>query len=124
MMRCWLSIGGNVDDACINMAAALERMCEFAVVEAVSPFYNTKALDGVSPDYVNAVALICSDIPADELSARFKAMERDAGRCPEDKARGIVALDIDIVIVDDRVVRPADYRRPWFETGYLAILSR
>jgi 2-amino-4-hydroxy-6-hydroxymethyldihydropteridine diphosphokinase len=40
-------------------------------------------------------------------------MEHAAGRRPEDKAQGIVHLDVDLLQFDDQVLKPADFQRSY-----------
>lgn len=45
------------------------------------------------------------------------------GRHPEDKASGIVPVDIDIVMCDGVVLRQRDYSARHFRTGYEDLLE-
>jgi len=70
--------------------------------------------------YANAV--VVADAPHPPLlsaspsgvSALLKEMERESGRMPCHKACGLVNLDLDPVIFDGRILRPADFIRPYF----------
>jgi 2-amino-4-hydroxy-6-hydroxymethyldihydropteridine diphosphokinase len=66
-------------------------------VAAVSPFYETAAIGRArQPPYVNAVAVLETDLPAEALLRLFKRVERQAGR-RGGRPWGPRALDIDIV---------------------------
>jgi 2-amino-4-hydroxy-6-hydroxymethyldihydropteridine diphosphokinase len=47
----------------------------------------------------------------------LKQIERDNGRLPEDKAQGIVKLDIDLLKFDDYVLKPKDLEKDFVMEG-------
>jgi 2-amino-4-hydroxy-6-hydroxymethyldihydropteridine diphosphokinase len=84
-------------------------------VVAISPFYETAAIGRArQPPYVNAVALIDTDLPPDALIRLLKRIERNAGR-RGGRPWGPRTLDIDIVdykgIVRHWRGREADFAR-------------
>lgn len=62
----------------------------------------------------NQGARFSTDLDRDELTRRLKALERQAGRTPADKAAGIVRLDVDLVWFDGERLKPTDWERPYF----------
>lgn len=62
----------------------------------------------------NQGARFSTNLDRDELTRRLKALERQAGRTPADKAAGIVRLDIDLVWFDGERLKPNDWERPYF----------
>ena len=54
----------------------------------------------------------------DELNLRLKRYETEAGRTDEARRRGEVAVDIDIVMMDDAIVRPRDAAQDYFKIGF------
>ena len=49
---------------------------------------------------------------------RFSAeRETEAGRLPQDKPREIVRLDLDLLMCDGRVLKPADMERAYVRQG-------
>ena len=54
--------------------------------------------------FSNQVACFASDNPVEEVTACLKAIEREAGRKPEEKEQEIVRLDIDLLSCDGTVI--------------------
>ncbi|MDE6802950.1 MAG: 2-amino-4-hydroxy-6-hydroxymethyldihydropteridine diphosphokinase [Muribaculaceae bacterium] len=71
--------------------------------------------------YANIVAAISTDFGYEELRRHTKELEVKYGRKPSSKAPEEVALDIDIVIYNGEVVRPADFAQPYFIRGYRSL---
>ena len=67
--------------------------------------------------FSNQTALFETSIPAEEVRTILKRIERRNGRSPEDKAQGIVKLDIDLLKYDDCVLKPEDMEREFVLTG-------
>lgn len=71
--------------------------------------------------FLNKGFVMFSDIDIEELNTLCKNIERKAGRTPEDKKHGIVKLDVDIVIANNKVLKPCDLEREYareFEAEY------
>lgn len=71
--------------------------------------------------FLNKGFVMFSDISIEELNSVCKDIERKAGRIPEDKKHGIVKLDVDIVIANNKVLKPSDLEREYareFEREY------
>lgn len=67
--------------------------------------------------FSNQVACFRSDAPAEDIKALLKAIEREAGRKPEEKAQEIVRLDIDLLTCDDAAYKPQDLERDYICRG-------
>ena len=95
---------------------ALRELTDAGVrVAAVSPFYETAAIGRArQPPYVNAVALLDTELPPDALLRLLKRIERRAGR-RGGRPWGPRTLDIDILdykgIVRHWRGRDADFAR-------------
>ncbi len=105
-----LCIGSNVPEAEGEIAAAIEALSRFGVVNA-SPTYRSGS------GYSNSVARLATTLSLDALTAETKAIELLLGRNPEARAEGRVPVDIDIVIYDGAVIRPADAAAAYFTVG-------
>ena len=81
-----------------TIARALRELESAGVrVVAVSPFYETAAIGRArQAPYVNAVALLDTDLPAEALLRLFKRIERNGGR-RGGRPWGPRTLDIDIL---------------------------
>lgn len=111
-----LSFGSNVDESYV--AAALSWIGHVLEDMRCSSIYKTPAVHGGPRDYSNAVVSGYSRYGFDTLNAMFKDYEYSQGRDAAARDRGIVAIDIDIVVWNDEVVRAWDYRQTFFKTGF------
>ena len=116
-MEYLVSIGSN-ESRDENMLLARRRLSElfadirFSSEEETAPLYLHRPCR-----FSNQVACFHSDLCADEVRACLKAIEREAGRLPEDKPREIVRLDIDLLMCDGRVLKPDDMERLYVQRG-------
>lgn len=128
-MKAVLVIGSNCPGAPVsgqekedgrsrNIRSAMEALERMGYITRVSPVYETPDCLGSGHRYMNAV--ICLETPYSEgiLTGMLKQLETDMGRDEECRRAGLVPLDIDIVIFDDEIRRPADYSAAYFQTGY------
>lgn len=115
-----ICLGSNSPDGqdiiCAAIAMLQAKGCR---VVASSPIYPS------SHGYLNQVAAIdpgAYDLQV--LTALAKWTERRLGRQPEMKAAGLVPIDIDIVMLRGRTLRPADYASPYFQQGLSLLPSK
>lgn len=101
--RAWIGLGANLGDPPAQLRTALQRLAETAGLRllAVSSFYRSAPLGPADqPDYVNAVAQVCSELEAEPLLARLLAVEREAGRKRGGDRWGPRLLDLDLLHVE------------------------
>ena len=67
----------------------------------------------VQPDYLNQAARFETDMSQENVEMLLKQIEKANGRTPDDKHRGSVSLDIDLLVFDDRVLRPNDLKKEY-----------
>ena len=104
MGRAYLSLGSN-EQPLRHLREALDELrTRFGAVVA-SPFYRTKAVDYEGADFVNAAAVIDSDLDPVALDAWLHALEDAHGRRRDQPRYSDRPLDIDIVFYDDLVLR-------------------
>lgn len=109
----YLGLGSNTANSADMISCAIGALRTFGVkVMDLSKTYQTE-----SP-YLNAVAFIESELDYPQLLAVTKDMEGDMGRKPEMKSRGVVPIDIDIVVFDGIVKRHRDFDASYFSVGY------
>lgn len=124
MTECILTFGSNCPER--------ERMMEIAGRWIDSTFgtavssgvYSTRALNGKSPDYLNMVVCIETELSAEKLICLGKEFERQCGRTRESKLSGIVEMDVDVVRFGSIVLRPEEFTRTYFMTGYEKISAK
>ena len=79
---------------------------------------ETEAIGGgVLSPFSNQVAKLETDYPLEQLRPLLKNIEAENGRSPEDKAKGVVKLDIDILVYDHEILKPADLERGYVQEG-------
>lgn len=116
-----LSLGSNWGDREEAVKNALAQIqCRLGET-VTSEIYFTPPVSGNGADYANCVAAVYTDRDADDICLITKQMETEAGRTPERRERGEVPLDIDLVIFDGDILRPADFTRQYFYEGLLQI---
>lgn len=94
-----LALGSNLGDRLANLQAGIDALAAAPGITAtaVSAVFETSPVGGPSqPDYLNAVLLADSDLPAAQLLSRCQAAEQAQGR--ERRVRwGPRTLDVDII---------------------------
>lgn len=106
----------------------MERACQwldatFGPYES-SGVYSTRALNGKSPDYLNMVVRVETGLTAERLVAIGKDFERECGRSSQSKMSGIVEMDVDLVQFGCVILRPEEFTRSYFLTGYEKISAK
>ena len=70
MTTCYIGLGANLGQAEQTLRQALQALmaCQHSRIEACSSFYGSRAVGpGTQPDYVNAVAHLESELPAQQV---------------------------------------------------------
>ena len=63
--------------------------------------------------YLNQLAEGRTTLTLEELNRRLKQIETDFGRTPEKRQRGIVPIDLDILLYDEQRLHERDWQRPY-----------
>lgn len=112
-----LSIGSNVTPRRDRVAAALESIGSLLDDSMASDIYETPEIHGIGRPYMNAVVSGKTDMGFERLRETTKRLELEAGRDANARERGDVHVDIDIVVWNGVVLRPNDFRQPFFRIG-------
>ena len=99
MHRYVISIGANLGDARTTVAQAAGQLAERlgGTHTAVSSLYRTAPVGGPEqPDFINAVAIVESDLAPHEVLRILQAMEHEADRV-RDVRWGPRTLDLDVI---------------------------
>lgn len=124
MNRLIIGIGSNVSDRDKRMEKALEWIQTAFDVVDTSGIYETPELHGRFAPYLNCVALLDTDIPSpDMVTQLLKNYELSQGRTPESKTSGEVPIDIDLIQFNDLVLRPHEFEREYFLSGYRHLID-
>jgi 2-amino-4-hydroxy-6-hydroxymethyldihydropteridine diphosphokinase len=107
-----LALGSNLGDRLAHLQGAVDLLGERLDVTAVSPVYETDPVGGPDQaDYLNAVLLADSDLPADQLL--HLAHEVEAAHDRERVVRwGPRTLDVDLVAVGTERRSASDLELP------------
>ena len=143
MTRAVIALGANLGDRASTLAVAADALGQLphTTLVALSSLYESAAVkphgvDLSAPEYLNAVALIDTDLSADELLAAIAELEIAFGRVRHERW-GDRTLDLDIIVygsveqADDHLTlpHPRAHERsfvlvPWLEVDPLAELPR
>lgn len=134
-MKAVIALGANIGEPKANLDLAVGLLREATDVLAVSKYLKTKPVGGPEqPDYLNAVLLADSNLPAKDLLALLHGIETAMGRTRE-VHWGPRVIDLDLIqyggllVNDEQLTLPhprAHERRfvlaPWFEIEPDAVL--
>ena len=114
---CLLCIGSNFDRH-IHMTDARQALTRHFPDIRFGEEMETIAIgDKFLSPFSNQVAIFHTLLSAEEVRTILKGIEQQNGRAPEDKAKGIVKLDIDLLIYDDFILKPADLKKDFVLEG-------
>ena len=114
---CLLCLGSNLDGATRLSAARHALLSHFPDIRFSQEMVTEAIGTGFLSPFHNQVARFTTPLSAEEVRAILKQIERDNGRLPEDKANGIVKLDIDLLVVDEVVLKAKDLEREFVIRG-------
>ncbi|MDQ3287879.1 MAG: 2-amino-4-hydroxy-6-hydroxymethyldihydropteridine diphosphokinase [Pseudomonadota bacterium] len=122
MSHAYLSLGSNLDAETHLRAAVDELRMRFGAVQ-LSPVYRTKAIGFDGNAFLNAAAVIETDLEPEALNEWLHALEDSHGRDRSGPRHGDRTLDIDIVLFDDRTLQgPGHLRIPRPELQHAFVL--
>ena len=123
MGTAWLSLGSNQDAETNLTSAAMALRARFGEVR-FSPVYRTPAVGFEGPDFLNAAAVVESDLDPVALNDWLHALEDRQGRRRDVPRFSSRTLDIDIVFYDDRVMKgPGNLELPRPELQHAFVLK-
>ena len=96
-MKAVVALGANIGNPKEQMDLALAMLKEATEVTATSSYYVTKPVGGPEqPDYINAVCILESDLPALDLLSLLHGIEKSLGRERIEKW-GPRTIDLDLI---------------------------
>ena len=118
-----LSLGSNLEPEA-NLASAARALRERFGGVRFSPVYRVPAVGFEGPDFLNAAALLQSDLGPVELDAWLHALEDAHGRRRDVPRFSSRTLDIDLVFFDDVVMKgPGHLELPRPELKHAFVLG-
>ena len=134
-MKAVIALGANIGEPRENLDLALALLREATDVQLVSNYYTTAPVGGPEqPDYLNAVCIIESELPAMDLLSLLHGIEKSLGR-ERVEHWGPRTIDLDLIqyggllsnALELQLPHPRAHLRrfvlqPWFEIEPDAIL--
>lgn len=134
-MQYVIAVGANLGEAELVVGDALDTLADRLAGDLVarSSLYRTSPVGGPEqPDFINAVAIVDSDLEPPEILTRLQALEKESGRVREVRW-GPRTLDLDVIVAGDvvsddpnlTIPHPRAHERafvlmPWVEIDPLA----
>lgn len=96
-MKAVVALGANIGNPREQMDVAVALLREATEVKAVSSYFVTEPVGGPEqPDYLNAVCILESELPALDLLAVLQGIEKSLGR-ERDVRWGPRTIDLDLI---------------------------
>lgn len=99
-----LALGSNLGDRLANLQGGVDALCAQPGLDdvTVSPVYETAPVGGPGqPDYLNAVLVAATSLPARAILRRGQAAEDALGRVRGERW-GPRTLDVDVIVYGDQ----------------------
>jgi len=111
----FLGLGSNLGDRRARLQAAVTALPAHGVeVLASSSVYETEPVGEVpdQPDYLNACLQVRTALDPETLLAAAKRVESEVGRAPRSARHAPRAIDVDVLLLGDRVHASERLRLP------------
>ena len=96
-MKAVIALGANIGSPKEQMDLAIAMLREATDFKLVSDYFSTKPVSDIAqPDYLNAVCIVESELPATDLLALLHGIERTLGRERNEKW-GPRTIDLDLI---------------------------
>jgi 2-amino-4-hydroxy-6-hydroxymethyldihydropteridine diphosphokinase len=102
--KAYLGLGSNVN-AEFHITAAVRALREAFSECHLSPIYRSRAVGFEGNDFINLAAVVETDLDALELRDWLRRMEDRFGRDRAQPRYSDRTLDIDILLMDDQVIK-------------------
>jgi len=106
MDNVFIGLGSNLDNPLSQLKEAIKSLKKVKALKlvAVSDFYSSPPMGPQDqPDYVNAVAKVTTDLPAEKLLDELQKIESEQGRVRKERW-GARTLDLDILLYGTDVI--------------------
>jgi 2-amino-4-hydroxy-6-hydroxymethyldihydropteridine diphosphokinase len=134
-MKAVVALGANLENPADAIQMALALLKESTDVKIISSLYETEPVGGPEqPNYINAVCILESDLPALDLLALLHGIEKSMGRIRIEKW-GPRVIDLDLIQYGNilsssdelEIPHPRAFERkfvlePWYEIEPDAVL--
>lgn len=113
MHKILLSIGTNTDNS-FNLDRAKSNLLHyFPFIQFTKEIKSDAYGAQYNNVFSNMLAFFESNLSKEELQTCFKSIEKKMGRKPTHKAQGKVIIDIDLIKVDDEIIKKEEFKRDY-----------
>ena len=119
--KAYLSLGSNVEPE-RHLRAAIDALRKRFGDVVVSPVYRVPAVGFEGPDFLNAAAIVDSDLDAFALAQWLRDLEHANGRVRSHVKFSNRTLDVDLVYFDDVVIDVQGMQLPRPELRHAFVL--
>lgn len=108
-----VSLGSNENRA-ENMKRSKQLLETYFQDVTYSEILETEPVgEGFNGLFYNCLAVIDSVFELSYIKQVLKDIEKNMGRKPTDKSKGIVIIDLDVLAVNERIIKSDDFSRPY-----------
>lgn len=109
-----IALGSNVYQT-DNIDAASAFISERFEDVAFSEYLWTDPIDIASDRFLNRLAFVKTSMALNDLKQLLKDMEVNAGSTREEREKGIIKIDVDLLIYDDKRYHLQDWNRDYIK---------
>ena len=103
-MKTVIALGSNLENRRLNLDIAITKLEVLLGELTISPYFETKPVGGPEQDdFINAVVIAESSLPAEQLLKELLAIEDEMGRV-RDERWGPRIIDLDLILCGDQVI--------------------
>ncbi len=111
--RFYLSIGSNIQPE-INLPKTIVLLYEYGTIQIISNAWESHAVGGNGPNFLNACALFSTPVSPKELKYKIiRSIETTLGRVRSRDKNAPRTIDIDIIMVDDEPCSLENWKNPF-----------
>lgn len=111
----YVGLGSNLDQPALQVRRALEALPTLTRTRLVaqSALYGSKPWGMTEqPDFVNAVAGLLTQLPAEQFFKALQTLEAQLGRAPSRVPYGPRRIDLDLLVFDRQQIDSAELKVP------------
>lgn len=120
--HCLLCMGSNTDRFAQLSGARKALSAAFPGINFGEPMETEAIGSEFHSPFSNQLARFTTMLTPDSVHHLFKELEHRSGRTLQDKAAGVVKLDIDLLVYDNVILKPEDMQREYIRKGLAELL--
>lgn len=122
--RVVLCLGSNLNrESKIEEASVLLRSYFDSICFSEAVYTESVGEESLSSPFLNQVAIAYTRYTPIEIHAALKQMEYVLGRRPEDKLKGLIPIDIDLLQWNEQILKEEDLKRSYIKESLDKLLS-